>query len=331
MKQATKLICLIFILIFLLPSCSPALSLTEEKTVEETKTEATEETTAEENEKTEDDPPQIMQKSDPKEDDVFNLLMIGNSFSYYYVEELYGMAKAAGVNMKVCNLYYSGCRLEQHWEWFHRDESPYDYYTTDEKGRQGKKNVSLRTALRQENWDMITLQQGSTVLFAGYESGMQKTQGYAKDLFAFIKEQFPLSQFGWQQTWAYQVGYNRSNGTVPDKATQDAYHERIKKMSQIVASENNVTLIPSGDAWYLARQNPVVGDTLCAKLDRNNGLGDYYHDGDIGGGQYLNACVWFEMLTGQSCIGNSYRPDYELSEEKITALQQAAHTTVIAR
>ena len=56
--------------------------------------------------------------------------------------------------------------------------------------------------------------------------------------------------------------------------------------------------------------------------------GDYGHDGDIGGGQYLNACVWYEILTGNSCVGNTFRPSYELSEEKIAVLQAAAHQAV---
>lgn len=67
---------------------------------------------------------------------------------------------------------------------------------------------------------------------------------------------------------------------------------------------------------------------MTARLGVNGNLGDMYHDGDIGGGQYLTASVWFEILTGRSCIGNTYRPDYELSEEKIAALQQAAHEAV---
>jgi hypothetical protein len=38
--------------------------------------------------------------------------------------------------------------------------------------------------------------------------------------------------------------------------------------------------------------------------------------------------VWYEVLTGNSCIGNTWRPNYELSEERIAALQQAAHEAV---
>jgi len=80
----------------------------------------------------------------------------------------------------------------------------------------------------------------------------------------------------------------------------------------------------------LVRYDPLINDTLCMRLSVNNGAGDHYHDGDIGGAQYLNACVWFEVLTGQSCIGNTWRPDYHLSEEKIALFQQGAHQAVEA-
>ena len=97
-----------------------------------------------------------------------------------------------------------------------------------------------------------------------------------------------------------------------------------------MAEENGVKLVPSGDAWEIARKSEIVGTTLCQRLAINNGEGDYYHDGDIGGGQYLNACVWYEVLFGESCIGNTWRPTYELSEEKIAVLQAAAHEAVAA-
>ena len=47
----------------------------------------------------------IYQKPDPSQDDTLNILMIGNSLCYYYVEELYGMLKAAGIKANVCNVY----------------------------------------------------------------------------------------------------------------------------------------------------------------------------------------------------------------------------------
>ena len=53
----------------------------------------------------------------PQEDDVIDILMIGNSFCSYYVQELAGVAAADGIKMRVCNVYYSGCRMDQHYNW----------------------------------------------------------------------------------------------------------------------------------------------------------------------------------------------------------------------
>ena len=81
-------------------------------------------------------------------------------------------------------------------------------------------------------------------------------------------------------------------------------------------------------------------DKLCARLGKGDPLhsGDNYHDGDIGGGQYLTACVWLEALTGISPVGNTYRPTYtyggetfQLEEAFVLQLQEAAHKAVEAR
>ena len=109
-KKLSSLLWLLLALMMSLPSCSAPLTLTEKEKTAEPSEETIEAKTSETSEK--EFAPSIMQKSDPKEDDTLNLLMIGNSGCYYYVEELYAIAKAAGVKMKVCNLYYSGCKLD---------------------------------------------------------------------------------------------------------------------------------------------------------------------------------------------------------------------------
>ncbi len=55
-----------------------------------------------------------------------------------------------------------------------------------------------------------------------------------------------------------------------------------------------------------------------------------------GCGESLNACVWYEVITGDSCIGNTYRPVYMYEGEEIPLdsnityekLQEAAHKAV---
>ncbi|MBE6713448.1 MAG: DUF4886 domain-containing protein, partial [Ruminococcaceae bacterium] len=268
----------------------------------------------------------IMQESDPAEDDVINVLMIGNSFCYYYVEELYGIAKAAGVNMKVCNVYYSGCKLNQHWNWWKTDEANYQYFETDEKGRQKIADpANLRYCLSRENWDVISFQQSSSVMRLDPESAKNQSYKYLTDLLDYVKGQFPLSQIYWHHTWAYQVGYDRSGFIVDTVEKQAEMANRCREFSLQLCKDYGLPRIPSGDAWQYARQDSRVGDKLCNRGDKS----DNYHDGEEGGGQYLNACVWFETLTGKSCIGNTWRPtSYTLTEAQIAGIQQAAHRAV---
>jgi hypothetical protein len=128
----------------------------------------------------------------------------------------------------------------------------------------------------------------------------------------------------------YEKGFIKDTGSIETEAQQTNQYQVIQKASTDIAKENGVPMIPCGDAWQIARANPTIGDTLCIGTEKGNGAGDHYHDGQEGGGQYLNACVWFEMLTGKSCIGNTWRPSYKLSEEKVAVLQNAAHEAVAA-
>ncbi len=321
-----KKLCLFFAFIFIFSSlvaCSSGLepvpadtkpegTTTTKKTVQKVTKEETKEET-------------IMQESNPAEDDVINVLMIGNSFCYYYVEELYGIAKAAGVNMKVCNLYYSGCKLSQHWTWWKNDESNYQYFETDGNGRKKYEGYSLRRGLARENWDVISFQQSSGQVRGDMQDAKNNSYKYLTDLLDYVKGQFPQSKYYFHHTWAYQVGYDRSGFTVENAAKQAEMAGWCRDFALEVCKDYPLTRIPSGDAWQYARQDSRAGDVLCNRGAKS----DNYHDGDEGGGQYLNACVWFETITGQSCIGNTWRPDtYTLSEAKIAALQQAAHRAV---
>ena len=279
----------------------------------------TESTAAEQTESTE---------AKPQEVKSMNILMVGNSFCYYFCDELYGMLKSVGIEANIYNAYYSGCLLKQHWEWWRNGESRYELISHNANGRRSKNNVSLEYCLAQGDWDVITLQEGSSTMRTGDPAEeLAKSAQYRQELYGLFAQKHPDAKLYWHQTWAYQVGFDKFNYFV-NGAEQAAYHERQRTYALGVCTENNVARIPSGDAWKIVRDGDY--DNLCARIAMNNGLGDDYHDGDIGGGQYLNACVWFETLTGQSCIGNTFRPDYALSEDMIAKLQNAAHQAVAA-
>ena len=270
---------------------------------------------------------------DPKEDTVMNILMVGNSFCYYYVEELYGIAKAAGVDMRICNVYYSGCTLEKHYNWWLSGEANYEFFVTDENGRNKTEGCNLEYCFQQYNWDVISFQEACGFKTADQlqtiDTFVAESKIYRDTLIGRARELFPKAEIYWHASWTYEIGYEGNSGKVMDSIEkQEIADSFAEELSRRVCQEQNLKKIPTGAAWKLVRHDPLIDGTLCMRRSVNNGLGDYYHDGDIGGGQYLNACVWFETLTGQSCIGNTWRPDYELSEEKIAVLQQAAHQAV---
>ena len=277
-------------------------------------------------------------KTDPGEDGVYRILMIGNSCCFYFCDELYAMLAADGIRAEVFNLYYSGCSVQTHWNWLQEGQANYKLICHSERGREVFDACSLDDSLRMRSWDTITLQQAFWPQMT-LEGAKSATNNYAKSLFEYMKPLFPKATFLWHQTWAFQVGFvplsglkenSPDNYQVKTVEQQTAHSQLIKTVSESVAEENGVDIIPVGDAWDIARKDPVIGDNLCARLGVNGDKGDYGHDGDIGGGQYLNACVWYGIITGKSPVGHTFRPGYPLSEELVAALQKAAQQSIDA-
>ena len=273
----------------------------------------------------------------PADDGVIDVLMIGNSFCYNYVEELYGLAAAAGIPMRVCNVYYSGCKMYEHYNWWMAGESNYQFYITDAEGRRGVGGKSLEWCLAQGEWDVISLQESSGRVRnnGGAIASLEKDRICYDTLLPYLEAQFPRARTLWHQTWALQIGYTSGSYTLSTVEEQTAYYEVVKEHSTLIADTYGWELVPSGDAWQIIRAGGY--DNLCARLGKGeNHEGDYHHEGDIGGGQYLNACVWFEIITGQSVLGNTYVPTYTYGgvtyglNEGITVdvLQNAAHQAV---
>jgi hypothetical protein len=340
MKAFLRSLCIILLFSLVLSACSPALTETGNKT-ETAEGNKTAETTQTAPETT---APGTLPPTEPLKKNIKNILMIGNSFCYYFVEELAGIAKAAGIEFNVYNLYYSGRMTKAHYTRLTSDKTAdYSLYKTNAKdGRKTiySKNCTIEQALAYENWDIITLQEHfNPVKGDSYTTAKADTMVYAKLLFDYLKTNHPNAGLYWHQTWAYEIGYKINDPTNENRMEsldrQATNHENMKKVCQEVAQTNNVPLIPSGDAWAIARTNPLFGQTLCERYMSGKYTNDHYHDGESGG-QYLNACVWFEVLFGKSCIGNTFVPqaggtlEHPLNAEKIAALQQIAHEAVAA-
>ena len=289
-------------------------------------------------------------KEDPAADDTLCILTAAASNSHYFLDELYGLLAADGIKAKVCNLMRSSTGINLYYDYWKKGEKVFQLIVHDERGKTVMEEMDLDLALKAYNWDVYNMQEGN----APHRQG--KTPQVIADerllahteIINHIRKTMPLTKQYYQEIFAPDVGFNytkylavfgltptqQADYEISTREQQKAIQKNIREYTEIVCKDFDLGIIPSGRAWDIARENPLCGK-MCGRLAVNNGEGDYLHDGDIGGGQYLSACVWFETITGRSCIGNTFRPvythngkEYTLSEEMITVLQNAAHQAV---
>ena len=273
-------------------------------------------------------------EADREYQDSYKVLMIGDSMCYYYLDELVQIANADGIYMLASNVYESGCDINEHWTWFLNDytkesEMIYQFFTfTPDKGKTQENTVTMEHCLKAQDWGYISLQNDVYDVYGDtaktWQGHAAKTLPYAANWVRYLNVNFPAAKLYWHATWSRNVGHS----SVPTK--EEEYKRfRVQIDASAWVSENlGLTRIPTGDAWLLAMEKGYPN--LAARAGVNGGVGDYIHDGDIGGGQYLNACVWYEVLTHRSCVGNTWRPSYELIHGSYEELQRIAHETVVA-
>lgn len=282
----------------------------------------------------------------PMEDEPLNVLFVSNSTCNYFRDELLGMLEAAGYqDVNLCLTYYSGCRVQQHYEWWLKDEHNYDFRICSSQGTKNYEAYSLQGALDYADWDIISFDNSARTFASGdVKTSFALIEPYFGKLLEDIRAQKPNARYFWHEVWSNEVGYEIAFVMSSVEQRTQVFNAKHGVM-ELVCDTYGVEPVPTGDAWEKVRDLPLFTEaqswsgldrfTLCTRIAGGKLTDDYTHDGDVGGGQYLNACVWFEVITGRSCVGNTFRPvytlqgqDVSLSEEKIAILQQAAHEAV---
>jgi beta-glucosidase len=244
---------------------------------------------------------------------LIRVLAIGNSFSEDAVENnLHELGMAQGTCIVVGNLYIGGCPLQRHWKNAETDAPAYRYRKVKADGsRQQLDNTPLSTALKDEPWDYISMQQAS-----GYSGQYETFEPYLKNLIAYVKKLAPRAKIIWHETWAYQ--HNSTHGAFPSYGcNQTTMFNRIVEAAQQAMKDNGIKIVvPSGTAIQDARTT-FIGDNMNR---------DGYHL-NKSYGRYTAACTWVETLTGKSVVGNSYKPQ-GVSDDLARAAQLSAHAAV---
>ena len=243
------------------------------------------------------------------------LLAIGNSFSEDAIEQnLFELAGAAGHQMVIGNMYIGGCSLERHWGNAQSNKPDYNYRKIEVDGKMTRTaNYTLDKALRDEQWDYVSLQQVSQL------SGMCSSfQPHLDSLIAYVRARVPATtKLIWHVTWAYAqnsthggfANYDRDQGKMYRAIVEGA--QRLKKENAHFS-----IFVPVGTAIQNARTS-FVGD----HLNR-----DGFHL-DLVLGRYTAACTWFECLFGTNVVGNRFVPKGLSAEQKAVA-QWSAHLAV---
>lgn len=245
------------------------------------------------------------------------LLSIGNSFSQDAHKWLYDICRSAGKDIYNANLYYGGCSLYGHWNFYVNNRSEYDYEIKGEAVRK----ISLLEALGAEKWDVITFQQVSG------ESGIyDKYQPFLNDLYALVKEHCPDAKFYIQKTWAYESDCELGGFANYDNDQHKMYEclcDAYSKASESIGAE----LIPSGDVIQYLRDNTTEFDYKNGGLSLNRDGFHLSHNY----GRYAAALTWYCKLFDGNAKDVSFLPNWndEVVDEKIIDVIKNAVNTVI--
>ncbi|WP_295179898.1 DUF4886 domain-containing protein [uncultured Christiangramia sp.] len=247
-------------------------------------------------------------------DGVLKILAIGNSFSEDALESyLYGLADAAGEDIVIGNLYIGGAELDLHAQNATENNANYSYRKVNAQGAKNTTaDVAISTALNDENWDYISFQQVSQ------KSGQYETfVTPLTELYEYVVQNVDNADTKYllHQTWAYSENSTHSGFVNYDNDQIQMYEAIVDAYDQAgeLIDANNV--VPAGTAIQNARTS-YIGDNFNR---------DGYHLNEIG--KYTAASTWFEILFGQSVVGNSYVPEGFVPLDAEIA-QHAAHEAV---
>lgn len=227
-----------------------------------------------------------------------NVLSIGNSFSQDAQRYLHEIAKADNVNVTSFNLYIGGCSLSHHFKNMHNEQR---CYTLEMNGKSTGFKVSLKEALLNRDWDVITIQQASpqSHIYSSY-------QPYLDSVIEYVKRLVPKARIAIHQTWAYEQGSERLTNMLGYSDYKDMLKDVVTAYKTAADQVKADYIIPSGEVFDAMLENGID------KIHR-----DTFH-ASLGLGRYALGLIWYKTLTGNDVLGNSFCDfDQEVCETQI--------------
>jgi hypothetical protein len=276
-----------------------------------------------------------------------HLLTVGNSFSHNATHYLGDLAKASGDTLVLHEDNVGGASLELHWG----KVQAFEANPQDKAGRYSG-GKSLKEDLTASHWDFVTIQQASIK-----SHDLATYQPFAKELSDYIKKYAPDATLLIHETWEYRVDdprFSQSATAVGEPKSQDEMYRGLANAYATVAKELGLRWLPVGDAFHLANHDThwayhAPATAFDSKHAASGTLPDQTHSLNVGwnwkkqpdgtmklamdghhaatSGEYLGACVWYEVMFGKSVETNSFVPK-DLDPEYAKFLRATAHRAV---
>lgn len=233
-----------------------------------------------------------------KGENIMNVLSIGNSFSQDAQRYLHQIAKVDGVDIHCFNLYIGGCPLSKHYQNMLSEERA---YTLEMNGSSTDFSVSLKEALLNRDWDVVTIQQVSS-----QSPNYDTYQPYLDELADYIRHLVPKAKVAIHQTWAYEQGSKRLNEELKYSDYKEMLDDIIKSYRKAAERIGADFIIPSGEVFDAMLENGIE------KIHR-----DTFH-ASLGLGRYVLGLIWYKILAGNDVSDNTFcNFDEEVSAEQI--------------
>lgn len=235
------------------------------------------------------------------------ILAIGNSFSTDATRYLHALGEAAGVKLKVVNLFIGGCSLRTHYINAMEDKRA---YSMEFNGESTGFYVSIKEALCSDEFDVVTVQQCSHKSF-----DYQTYQPYLDYLASYIRTYAPHARIAVHKTWAYEDASAKLVGI--------GYPSRAKMFADLSAAYSTAAeairadlIIPVGDLVERLSENGLVAHRDTFHLSR-------------GVGRFAAAALWLKTLTSIDPTGLRIPLDVEITDEELDLVYRSlAETTV---
>lgn len=214
------------------------------------------------------------------------ILSIGNSFSEDAHAYLHQLAKQRNIDLETVDLAIGGCSLQRHWENIEHNNSNYGHSING--GPWAEKNVSIDEIIKNEQFDVVTVQQVS------HYSGQYETyQPYLDNLVEYIHKHQPNAELYFHSTWAYEIDSDHEFFSIYDRDQKKMY-DAVCQVSDIACKAINAKIIPSGKVIQALRER-------LPQFDYKNGGESLCRDGfhmSLTYGRYAVALTWLVALTG---------------------------------